>query len=237
MDPRDRPKWRARALRTARAQAGDGLLHGYLKKTAQQCGLRLVLGTDGPDTIHSAKGLESDYVVLLDHRDTDPPVGACEASLQRLDPARQAQAAEEHRLWYVAMSRARRKCYVVVGENGYAERSALAQRLIEHVCEGTIEAELYELAHLLTPPGRGVPCPQCEDGWLVRREGRRGPFAGCDRFRDGCRSTAQVCLRCQGGILDPHTGRCDSLGCRPVTTPGRPPAPAAYGGGSRIALH
>lgn len=36
-------------------------------------------------------------------------------------------------------------------------------------------------------PIRRFPCPHCDDGYLERRQGSRGPFWGCTNYRYGCR--------------------------------------------------
>jgi DNA topoisomerase-1 len=39
------------------------------------------------------------------------------------------------------------------------------------------------------PRVEGGPCPTCRQGTLLRRENDRGPWWGCSRYRDGCKST------------------------------------------------
>ena len=68
-------------------------------------------------TIHKAKGTEADYVIMLD---TGPPRAGQAASIKALERAMRAfcradtAAEEERRVWYVALTRARYKVYLIV---------------------------------------------------------------------------------------------------------------------------
>lgn len=44
------------------------------------------------------------------------------------------------------------------------------------------------------------PSPTCEEGFLVKRNGKNGPFWGCSRYRDDdCRFSANNCRHCENG--------------------------------------
>ena len=42
------------------------------------------------------------------------------------------------------------------------------------------------------PVGEGDTCPECGEGTMTLRKGKRGPFLGCSRFRQGCKHTTDV---------------------------------------------
>ena len=68
-------------------------------------------------TIHKAKGTEADYVIMLD---TGPPRASETAGTRALERAMQAfrragaAAEEERRIWYVVLTRAKCKVYLIV---------------------------------------------------------------------------------------------------------------------------
>ncbi|SEK07457.1 DNA helicase-4 [Cribrihabitans marinus] len=151
--------------------------------------------------------------------------------------------AEERRVMYVAMTRARRSVTILASE---ARPSAFVTELMKDPVYGVISPEgASERTHtclqcggrLLYMPGQygpgwyrcehvklcgnrmsacpacgvGLPirntdtgnlqcsecgaeqqaCPTCQDGWLVERRGRYGPFLGCVRF-PGCSGKAKL---------------------------------------------
>ena len=68
-------------------------------------------------TVHKAKGTEADYIILLDG---GPPKAGQAAEARALERAlrvfrgEDTAEEEERRIWYVAVTRARRKVYVIV---------------------------------------------------------------------------------------------------------------------------
>jgi DNA helicase IV len=124
-------------------------------------------------TVHSSKGLEAEYVFILNVTEgtrgfpsqmQDDPV------LQMAMPAPdEFLFAEERRLFYVAMTRARRQVrfFTVSGKP-----SRFLVELVKNN-ELVIEAHGGEVA---------VPCPKCHMGVLVRRSGPYGQFQACSRL-------------------------------------------------------
>lgn len=123
-------------------------------------------------TIHGSKGLQGDYVFILNNtRGTmgfpseiqDDPV---------LDLVLQEEErypfAEERRLYYVAMTRCKTFLYLMVD---LTRRSSFVQELersyAQHREGGQRAANL---------------CPQCQGGKLVKRKGTYGLFWGCSRY-------------------------------------------------------
>jgi DNA helicase-4 len=150
-------------------------------------------------TVHGAKGLEADYVFLLHlvqgrygfpSQIEDDPVH--QVAMPKTDPFR---FAEERRLFYVALTRARRLVLLY-----------------------TVEHQVSEFAVELSHPPSSIPirraggearlnsCPECGRGVMVRRNGKHGPFWGCARF-PSCRYTETDASMARGTSRDVSTQR------------------------------
>ena len=136
-------------------------------------------------TVHRAKGREADYVVVLDLKDGRYgfPSRIEDNSLLKLvlRPAseRAYPFAEERRLFYVAMTRARIGAYLVANP----------------VWPSTFVTELIAQSGNLRQIGaQARKCPKCERGLLWIRDGRYGQFWGCSEYRSepSCRYTENV---------------------------------------------
>ncbi len=162
-------------------------------------------------TIHKAKGTEADYVILLD---TGPPRAAEQqenlALEQALSPFRGSDTAaeEERRIWYAALTRARRKVYVIVVADA-SRHSPFTDELYYNV-DRHYDVGEDELAEFLVPLRLLVPCSKCQHygrtrGVLVLRNGSNGPFASCNSFSSGpdyhCGHTERACGGCLSGLM------------------------------------
>ena len=131
-------------------------------------------------TIHGAKGLEADYVLIPrlvsgtvgfpSQIDSDPLL---DLVMPEPDPF---PFGEERRLFYVALTRARREVALltVQGRESPFLVELMADGLVTLVGEGPEEATGTNLPT--------TPCPACGQGLLRRRPGKSGPFLGCTRF-------------------------------------------------------
>lgn len=121
-------------------------------------------------TIHSAKGLEADYVMILNMVEGDfgfPSQIADDPLLMLAMPiAESYPMAEERRVFYVALTRARRQVRI------YTKASSPSRFLVEMA-----KAKLLEIH--MDRGGKLLPCPKCQGGILSERTGRYGPFEGC----------------------------------------------------------
>ena len=164
-------------------------------------------------TVHKAKGLEADYVVVLNFRDgilgfpnmiADDPLLALLLSEKEAIPF-----AEERRVFYVALTRARRRVFILAPEKG-------ASVFLEDIPE-----DAWPKASDGSPDA--ATCPKCKKGKLVLRSGNSA-FYGCTNY-PRCDYTLPVPVvaitsktpRCHcGGFLvpcrNPHTGH-EFLGC------------------------
>lgn len=174
----------------------------------RQCAKRIKLRIDFR-TIHNAKGAEADCVVLVD---TGPPRAGERAAARALSRAlsvfqpETATEQEERRLWYVALTRARYKTYLIVSDK-HGQHSPFADELIENT-SGEYDVDATELSAYLDPPTLTVACPACaaDSGGatgaaLTRRTGPHGAFAGCTSYRHGCGHTESLCIKCGDGLM------------------------------------
>lgn len=145
-------------------------------------------------TVHRSKGLEADYIIILDNKCgnngfpctiTDDPI--IDLMLSQSDDF---EFAEERRLFYVALTRARKKVFLCVPPNN---ESPFIKELLE----------MTELIEIDKPDGadeqsgheevgeESASCPKCKKGHLVLRTGRYGPFFGCSSYPE-CQYTENV---------------------------------------------
>jgi DNA helicase-4 len=155
-------------------------------------------------TVHKAKGLEADYVVLADvvtgkygfpsEIEDDPIMNLVLAAEQKIANA------EERRLFYVAATRARRKTYILTNSH---RRSQFVDEL-----------EMPEYRAWVLPSEAGMrvaDCPLCGGGRLKLRVSKYGPFFGCSSTR--CHGKAFRCPSCRDAGLVKGDGEHKCLFC------------------------
>jgi DNA helicase-4 len=125
-------------------------------------------------TAHSSKGLEADYVIMIGLRSgqlgfpcqiTDDPI--LNLVLAREDLTANA---EERRLFYVSITRARKHVYLVVDD-----RHGTSTFVSE------IQRDGYEI-NAVVNNGEDPRCPLCETGKIVLRKGKYGEFHSCSNY-------------------------------------------------------
>jgi DNA helicase IV len=125
-------------------------------------------------TVHASKGLEADHIVVpgmvtgflgFPSTITDDPVLALAMPGSELFPH-----AEERRLLYVALTRARRSVTLITSPQWM---SPFIAELSEHPDVTTTAADGGPPAEL---------CPACGKGFMVEKTGRFGPFIGCTTY-------------------------------------------------------
>lgn len=121
-------------------------------------------------TIHSAKGLEADYVFLVRMsagRGSFPSTIEDDPILLLAMPVGEDFLfAEERRLFYVALTRARRQVVIYCDER-------MPSPFIE---------ELKQDERVVFRGSTTRSCPSCKTGFVVRREGPFSAFFACSRF-------------------------------------------------------
>ena len=162
-------------------------------------------------TVHESKGTEADIVVLvglqsgLNGFPAEKPLDPFEEAF--LPPRETYPSAEERRLFYVALTRARHRVYLVYDRYQcsafVAELAAMPQLTVRDEMSGSFIQTASPL----------VPCPRCMIGLLVERAGDGGRFYGCSRF-PACSYTEGGCRTC-GGLLIRVDGHrvCSREGC------------------------
>ena len=145
-------------------------------------------------TVHRSKGLEADYVVVLDlcagkhgfpsEIDDDPLFDLVLAAPEDYPNA------EERRLFYVALTRARRRVFLL------AEGGPVSPFVTELLEDG------YDVTVFGRAPEDDVHCPVCIKGHLVHRVSKRngGDFYGCSNY-PYCDHTQRPCPVCGKGLL------------------------------------
>ncbi|MBQ6655643.1 MAG: UvrD-helicase domain-containing protein [Erysipelotrichaceae bacterium] len=161
-------------------------------------------------TVHKAKGLEADNVILLNFNNSllgfpnkiaDDPM--LEVVLSKSD---EFLYAEERRLLYVALTRTKNRVYVLVDEANPSE-------FINDLQQSN---NILYLGKEMTLRSGDTPCPRCKTGHLVKRKNAQTgqEFYGCTNYPK-CDYTVQatnavknktICPRC-GGFLKLKPGR------------------------------
>jgi len=177
------------------------------------------LGRDGPQpiqalTVHRAKGLEADYTIVIDLKcgtfgfpteiEDDPVLRLLLGDDQHFANA------EERRLFYVALTRARSRVYLL---GDASETSPFLQELLGQEYAGWID--------LFGDESQRYRCPRCGGRTIQRREGPYGPFWGCMLY-PACRGRLPACKKCGVGVLEPmHSGeepnRYQCIHCKEAT--------------------
>lgn len=153
-------------------------------------------GDDVPETaefstVHSAKGREADFVVVLDLKDVRrgfPSQMSDDAVLELVQPPSGDRAfafAEERRLFYVALTRARRGSYLVTDRR-------FPSRFVTELLDQS--GDLRQVGELAPAPW----CPRCTNGRLVLSQ--TGKTMRCTNY-PSCEHQAPRCTGCGGGYV------------------------------------
>ena len=195
-----------RAIQDIQANVSGGNATVLVLGRYQRSGRPVRSGSYGPrlavtfSTVHSAKGQEADYVIVLDLRDArdgfpsriedDPLLDlVLPPALKRSHPL-----AEERRLFYVAMTRARIGVYLATDRE---RPSAFVTELVEH------SPDLRRMGE--EPP---LSCPLCSSGRLA--PSRNGRSMRCSN-RPGCVNVAPLCHNCNSGYTIVRDGVAECL--------------------------
>ena len=158
-------------------------------------------------TAHGSKVSEADYVVALDlcsgkygfptEIDDDPLLDLVLSAPEKYSNA------EERRLFYVAITRARRRVFLL------AEGGSTSP-FVEELIEGGYDVSVFGCS-----PENEVPCPVCVKGHLKQREnkGNGGIFYGCSNY-PYCEYMQRPCPNCRKGlpVKEEEAFRCRECG-------------------------
>ena len=145
-------------------------------------------------SIHRSKGLEADYVIVLDvlsdflgfpNEIVDDPILNLVLSKPEVFPN-----AEERRLFYVALTRAKEKIFLLT-------ETGKVSPFVNEVIQSPFDVEIFG-----REPSTNIPCPECKLGVMNLKEGQFNAFWGCSNY-PYCKYTEQACPHCQKGNLSP----------------------------------
>ena len=130
-------------------------------------------------TAHGSKGLQADYVYILNNKGGKMgfPSKVADAPIMKLllDNSDLYPFAEERRLFYVAITRAKKKVFLLTVKN---DMSVFAKELIT-LYGREMKEEKWK-------------CPEC-GGKLIRKKGKYGDFYGCSNYSiNGCKYIRKV---------------------------------------------
>ena len=182
------------------------------------------------NTVHGTKGQEADYVVVLDLKDDRygfPCMVEYDPLLTIVMPPTHGEPfpfAEERRLFYVALTRARKSVYLITDP---VRPSPFVREMLKNCPEVKVR------------DGMRPPCPACERGALVPSQSgdnlRCSNFPRCQHLsprcsgcrmgyvsitegeaecsNPGCEMPPEMCPWCRDGILVLRSGRSKFWGC------------------------
>jgi DNA helicase-4 len=150
-------------------------------------------------TIHASKGKEADYVIVMGLEDGKlgfPSEKQEHPLIEALMPPSQPfPFAEERRLFYVAITRAKQRAYLI---SDMKKPSSFVLELLN-------ENYPIELNEFGTADAQAVfesvKCPVCQVGRMVPRKGQHGDFYGCscyprcNHIENGCKECGSVMQR------------------------------------------
>nr|WP_082708682.1 UvrD-helicase domain-containing protein [Marinobacterium profundum] len=153
-------------------------------------------------SLHAAKGKEADYVIILgleSGKHGFPSEKLTHPLLEALLPAAEPyEFAEERRLFYVSLTRARHRVFLVcdmVTASKFVIELQRDQYPIElNEFETSLAQRLYE----------AIKCSRCETGSMVARRSTFGDFFGCSNY-PRCDHREKGCPEC--GLAMKKSGR------------------------------
>lgn len=143
-------------------------------------------------TFHASKGKEADYVVIMGLQKGKHGFPSEKATPPILDallpPQDNFPHAEERRLFYVALTRAKQRAYIIAD---MANTSCFVQELIaEHEIELDEFTTESEQVH-----ADDISCMRCDTGVLKKQTSRYGAFYSCSLF-PLCEHKEKPCEQC-----------------------------------------
>ena len=191
----------AKAMEIAMVET-RGLMHKRVKDQARRRELKVRLDVQ---TVHGAKGLEARDVIIVDPGLPDTPADRAirmrEATLDLFRVHPYELDKEEARIWYVAITRAKSRCWIVVRGGGHP-----ASPQVRTLVEESRKRGLSVLENAIPKHCGGyldpVPCPQCARGYLNVIHGTLDSWVRCSRH-PRCRYREDTCRDCMRGLLRP----------------------------------
>lgn len=152
-------------------------------------------------TVHGSKGLEDDYVILInaDDRNIGFPNKMEDDELLDLvlSSKSEYEYAEERRLWYVALTRTKSYTFIIA----------------DIVCPSIFLEEIIDQCLIMNPSSADnftrsqISCPSCKSGRLIMRErlSDGSSFLGCSNY-PYCKYTIDDFVAVKRGMKCPNCG-------------------------------
>lgn len=160
-------------------------------------------------TFHGSKGLEADYCILIGFfqgKTGFPNQNKEEAIVEALLPSLDSfPHSEERRLMYVALTRAKKKCYIIADPKAPSEfiNEMLSPRYQLHIASSSFEEKYRSV----------FKCPLCTPGYFRMQTGKFGNFYSCTSG-SVCPSKPRICEKCESPSLDTrHKSTCNNPNC------------------------
>lgn len=161
-------------------------------------------------TFHSSKGLEADYCILLGFfqgktgfPNQNKEDAVVEALLPMLDSFPHS---EERRLFYVALTRAKKESYLIADANAPSE---FINELLSPKYKIDIVSKRFQERYRTI-----FKCNKCSTGYFVMRQGQFGQFYSCTSGKV-CRSSPRICEKCGAPSIDTDSmSICQNPNCR-----------------------
>ncbi|NRB38339.1 MAG: UvrD-helicase domain-containing protein [Pseudomonadales bacterium] len=160
-------------------------------------------------TFHGSKGLEADYCILVGFfqgKSGFPNMNKEEAVVESLLPSLDSfPHSEERRLLYVAITRAKKKCYLIADSMAPSEfiNELLTPQYDLHIASQTFEERYRKI----------FKCPICTDGYFRLVSGKYGEFYSCSSGSI-CNSKPRKCESCGAPSIDTHKESvCNNVTC------------------------
>jgi len=162
-------------------------------------------------TVHASKGKEADYVVVLGMEKGKhgfPSAKAIHPLLDLLLPKAEAfKYAEERRLFYVALTRAKHHVYLISDAN---KASPFIRELVKDKYEMLTDEFIGEG---FQDKVADISCSYCKTGYMIAKDSQYGSFFGCSQY-PLCDNTQTACDWCGSGLKEQGRFRvCENKRC------------------------
>jgi len=184
--------------------------YNYLiKETKEEVNANKLQGNVKFWTFHGSKGLEADYCILIGFAqgktgfpNENKEDEVVEALLPSLDSY---PYSEERRLFYVALTRAKQKSYIIADPTAPSD---FINELISPKYDVHIVSDTFKEAHR-----KIFKCPCCSDGYFKKLDGKFGDFYVCSS-KQACLNKPRVCKSCGSPSIDnAHNSICRNPYC------------------------
>ena len=153
-------------------------------------------------TIHASKGLEADYVIVhhLNSGNMSLPSEIVDDPLLHLviPKPEQFPNAEERRLFYVALTRAKKAVFCFYHPD---KPSAFVKELSSIDGVKTHDVRFSPVVEI------GDKCPKCKIGTMHFKRGKNGVFLGCSSYPKCTHTTNMRCPQCKIGNIVTRTAK------------------------------